>query len=129
MVRPTETLARDRLKPNERQKMVLSTITLLNTIYRQNIKSTCITYCTYYYQRLTLEGWFTNLEQIPLNRSQQLPAPYKLQKNDWTTDNLTDNKRLLNCDNRRIQTHHSLQRVFIANNIRLNWQMVNDIAT
>ena len=30
-----------------------------------------------YYQRLTLESWFTNLEQTPLNRSQQLPAPYK----------------------------------------------------
>ena len=23
----------------------------------------------------------------------------------WATDNLTDNKRLLNCDNRRIETH------------------------
>ena len=30
-----------------------------------------------YYQRLTLESWFTNLEQTPLNRSRQLPAPYK----------------------------------------------------
>ena len=30
-----------------------------------------------YYQRLTLESWFTNLEQMLLNRSQQLPAPYK----------------------------------------------------
>ena len=38
---------------------------------------TCITYFTDYYQRLTLESWFTNLEQTPLNRSQQLPAPYK----------------------------------------------------
>ena len=38
---------------------------------------TCITYSTDHYQRLTLEGWFTNLEQTPLNRSQQLPAPYK----------------------------------------------------
>ena len=38
---------------------------------------TCITYSTDYYQRLTLESWFTNLEQTPLNRSQQLPAPYK----------------------------------------------------
>ena len=28
-----------------------------------------------YYQRLTLERWFTILEQTPLNRSQQLPAP------------------------------------------------------
>ena len=36
-----------------------------------------ITYSTDYYQRLTLESWFTNLEQTPLNRSQQLPAPFK----------------------------------------------------
>ena len=39
--------------------------------------ATCITYSTDYYQRLTLESWFTNLEQTPLNRSQQLPATYK----------------------------------------------------
>ena len=39
--------------------------------------ATCITYSTDYYQRLTLESWFTNLEQTPLNRSQQLPALYK----------------------------------------------------
>ena len=38
---------------------------------------TCLTYSKDYYQRLTLESWFTNLEQTPLNRSQQLPAPYK----------------------------------------------------
>ena len=25
----------------------------------------------------TLESWFTNLKQTPLNRSQQLRAPYK----------------------------------------------------
>jgi len=36
-----------------------------------------ITYSTDYYQRLTLESWFTNLEQTPLNCSQQLTAPYK----------------------------------------------------
>ena len=29
------------------------------------------------FYRLTLESWFTNLEQTPLNHSQQLPAPYK----------------------------------------------------
>ena len=29
------------------------------------------------YQRLTLESWFTNLEQTPLNHCLQLPAPYK----------------------------------------------------
>ena len=39
--------------------------------------ATCITYSTDYYQRLTLESWFTNLEQTPLSRSQELPAPYK----------------------------------------------------
>ena len=39
--------------------------------------ATCITYSTDYYQRLTLESWFTNLEQTLLKRSQQLPAPYK----------------------------------------------------
>ncbi|CAH3173599.1 unnamed protein product [Porites evermanni] len=51
----------------------------LQTKHRTDWDSaTCITYSTDYYQRLTLEScWFTNLEQTPLNRSQQLPAPYK----------------------------------------------------
>ena len=31
--------------------------------------ATCITYSTDYHQRLTLESWFTNLEQMPVNRS------------------------------------------------------------
>ena len=39
--------------------------------------TTRFTYSTDYYQRLTLERWFTYLEQTPLNRSQWLPAPYK----------------------------------------------------
>ena len=37
----------------------------------------CVTYSTDNYKRLTLESWFTNLEQTPLNRCQQLPAAYK----------------------------------------------------
>ena len=37
----------------------------------------CVTYSTDYYKRLTLESWFTTLEQTPLNRCQQLPAAYK----------------------------------------------------
>ena len=64
------------------QGMLTSAITLLSILYRRNIKLTgtlqsCITYSTDYYQRLTLKSWFTNLEQKPLNRSQQSPAPYK----------------------------------------------------
>ena len=35
--------------------------------------ATCITYSTEYYQRLSLESWFTNLERTPLNHSPQLP--------------------------------------------------------
>ena len=38
---------------------------------------TCLTYSTDYYQRITFESWFTNLEQTTLNRCQPLPAPYK----------------------------------------------------
>ena len=46
----------------------------------------CVIYSTDYYQRLTLESWFTILEQTPLNRCQQLPAPYKRLINDTKTD-------------------------------------------
>ena len=63
--------------------MVTSTITYaehhLQTKHQIDWDSTTyITYSTDYYQRLTLESLFTNLEQTPLNRSQHLPAPYKL---------------------------------------------------
>ena len=37
----------------------------------------CVTYSTNYQQRLTLESWYTNSEKEPLNRCQQLPAPYE----------------------------------------------------
>ena len=30
--------------------------------------ATCLTYSTDYHQRITLESWFTNLEQTALNR-------------------------------------------------------------
>ena len=33
---------------------------------------------TNFFQRLIPESWFTNLEQTRLNKSQPLPAPYKL---------------------------------------------------
>ncbi|PFX11502.1 hypothetical protein AWC38_SpisGene24737 [Stylophora pistillata] len=51
----------------------------------------CLTYSTDYFQRLTLESWFTNLEQTPLNRCQQLPAPYKRLIHDINITN--DRKR------------------------------------
>ena len=37
--------------------------------------ATGTTYSTDYYQRPTLESWVTNLDQTPLNRSEQLLAP------------------------------------------------------
>ena len=36
------------------------------------------TYSTNYFQRLTLENWYTNLQQTPPNKCQQVPVPYKL---------------------------------------------------
>ena len=53
-------------------------------------------YSTNCFQRLTLESWFTNLEQTPLNRCQQLPAPYKRLINDVNkpTNSPTNNRRI-----------------------------------
>ena len=50
-----------------------------------------VTYSTNYQQWLTTESWYTNSEQEPLNRCQQLPAPYKqlihdLKRNQHTID-------------------------------------------
>ena len=39
--------------------------------------ATCIAYSKDYYQRLSLKSLFTNLEQTPSNRSQQLSARYR----------------------------------------------------
>ena len=48
---------------------------------------------TNYFQRLTLESWYTNLEQTPINRCQQLPPPYKRLINDINkTDEQTTNR-------------------------------------
>ena len=65
-------------------------------------------YSTDYYQQLTLESWFTNLEQTLLNRTQQFQAPFKrLIDEIWTGEltNLTNNGLLFNCDNRKIEMH------------------------
>ena len=41
-----------------------------------------------YYQQLTLESWLTSLEQMPLNRIQQLPAPGS-SKTNWSENGMT----------------------------------------
>ena len=52
-----------------------------------------LTYSTNYFQRLTLESWYTNLKQTPLNRCQQLPASYKrLIRDKNETDKRTSNR-------------------------------------
>ena len=49
--------------------------------------ATCITYSTDYYQRLTLENWFTDLEQTPLNCTNS----YRHRTNDILTDSSETN--------------------------------------
>ena len=39
--------------------------------------SRCLTYISNYFQQMTVESWYTNIEQVPLNICQQLSAPYK----------------------------------------------------
>ena len=53
-------------------------------------------YSTNYFQRLTLESWYTNLQQMPLNTCQQVQAPYKqLTQDKNETDKRTSNRRIL----------------------------------
>ena len=72
LVKPAETLALDWRNTNERQERQTSTITLLNTIYRRNIKSagTLRHVLRILQTTITTTSWFTNLEQTPLNHSQ-----------------------------------------------------------
>ena len=80
-----------------------------------------------------------NLEQMPLSHSQQLTVPCKwlideikqnsLRENDWRTDNLTNNRQLFNCDNRRIETHQLLITSLHKPTSQLNWQITNNTAT
>ena len=64
------------------------------------------------------KGILVDGDVFVLSCIQQLPAPckqlidrikqnykYNVQENDWTTDNLTNNKRLFNCDKRLIEMH------------------------
>ena len=53
----------------------------------------CLTFSTNYFQRLTRESWYTNLEQTSLYRCQQLPAPYKLLIHDGNETNKRTSSR------------------------------------
>ena len=80
-MRLAKTSQLDWLNTDKWRGKAMSTITLLNItdLWTTLLTGTaqCLTYSTNYLQRLTLESWFTNLEQTPLNRCQPLPAPYK----------------------------------------------------
>ena len=96
----------------------------------------CVTYSTDYYQRITLESWFTNLEQTPLNRCQQLPAPYKRLIADNNKDRQTIDKPTYLTNNRPTdiwltkdgskRTNH-IQQSSQPITSRLNWQTTNNI--
>ena len=84
-------------------------------------KSLFIYLFTDYYQRLTLESSFINLEQNPLNRSQQLPAPYKRLVDERTAGKLTmwlmiNDRLAVTIEGSKLNASMTL-RVFIANNI------------
>ena len=76
LVRLAKTFIWDWLNTFEPQEMVIPTITLLYIIDWDSAQ--CLTYSANCFQRLTLESWCTNLEQTPLDRSQQLPAYKRL---------------------------------------------------
>ena len=68
-----------------------------------------ITYSTNYQQLLTLESWYTNLVQEPLNWCQQLPAPYKQLIHDLKQKLHTSNNNRQIKNNSKTTTNQSLQ--------------------
>ena len=67
----------------------------------------CVTYSTRYQQQLTLESWYTNSEQEPLNRCQQLTPPYKRLKHDLKRNRQTEDRQIKN--DSKTTTNQSLQ--------------------
>ena len=82
-----------------------------------------VTYSTDYYKRLTLESWFTNLEQKPLNRYQQQPTNDLLTKTNYRPNWLTIQRLKLHL------TIHGSKRTYYwlesqqPITSRLNWPM------
>jgi len=69
-----------KIKCSDCQTSVLQSVRLAETLTRDiiNWQTTKLTgTLPNYFQRLTLESWYINLEQMPLNRYQPLSAPYK----------------------------------------------------
>ena len=102
------TYTRDWLNTNKRQEMEMSEVTLLNTIYRRNIKSvgTLRHAYTFYYLLLSMTHFRKMVYYLRTNATQSLSTVTgTVQKiysvdglkqtlrrwNDWTNDNLTKN--------------------------------------
>ena len=79
------------------------------------------TYSINYFQPLTLESWYANLQQMPLNRCQQVPVPYKrLIQDKNETDKRTSNRQILLIIERSKPTNEGGKRCtsFPANTIK-----------
>ena len=46
--------------------------------------------------------------RLTFSKFEEVSIKFKEWENDWRTDNLTNNRQLFNCDNRRIETHQLL---------------------
>ena len=74
----------------------------------------CITYSTNYYQRLTLESWFTNLEQTPAQPLRHENYLHHTKDLLTTSTKQTDNRHFTNdrptdfLTKRRIETYQSI---------------------
>ena len=67
-------------KNGEWRKMANNHIAVHHQLTSHNIdqdSAECLFYSINYFQQLTLESWYTNLEQMLLCRCQQLPEHYK----------------------------------------------------
>ena len=130
LVRQADIWIYDWLNTNKQLEMVISTITLLNTIYKQTTlwfewdSAKCDTYSTNYYQWITLESWFTNLEEMPLNHCLQWPVHYK-QLTDILTITIDQQSfGLWKTDRNAPITFFQSSQLITS---QLNWQMTNKI--
>ena len=95
----------------------------------------CINFSTNWQQRLVLESWYTNFEQRPLNRSQQIPAPYRrlldaTTKNRRITHNFQQtNQHLTSSHNQSHSSNNSQQQPIRQNQDCINTLTVDSLAT